>query len=206
MKASDLPALPPARVYTPIPQGEIDRINNLYAGMRRGAKQLLKDAMEIGDWFKKVRRDLPRDKKWYEWVLENFPKMSISTVYAFQKVASEREFVMSTMRTDDLCSVREALSLIRAKDRTPKPRIRAVVVRADAEPIVLLEAKLKNYVIQLYLIRYLEVEVKGMLEAMELTPDQLLRVLRYVCKDHPEVEEEVIRVFRPKLKVLPKDA
>lgn len=206
MKSSDLPALPPKP--PPILQSEIDHINELYTNMRRSAKHLLKDAMEIGDWFTEIRQNrITRAMHWLDWLQENFPKIHISTIYKFQQIAREREFVMTAIRdTNDFVSVKEVVSLIRAKDRTPKPRVRAVVVKADAEPIVLLEAKLKNYVIQLYLIRYLEVEVKGMLDAMELTPDQLMRVLRYVCKEHPEVEEEVIRTFRPVPKIVPKNA
>jgi hypothetical protein len=206
MKASDLPALPPARVHEPIAQSEIDRINDLYASMRRQAKQLLKDAMEIGEWFRKIRKDLPREKGWYEWVRENFPKMSVNTVWGFQKLAANREFIISMTRNDNLCSVREALQLISQRNKMNKPRVRAVVVREDADPLVLLEAKLKNYVINLWMLRYLQTEIEGMLGSMELTPDQVLRVLHYVCKEHHEVEDEVLRTFKPGLKIVSKGA
>lgn len=204
MKLSDLPAVESIIVAppSPVPEEEIERINNLIAGMRRQAKQIFKDAIEVGGWFIEVHQKLDHKVKWFEWLKENFPKVSVSSIWNYQNLARNREFLSTFSRDVEALSIREAIHLIKQQRKMNKPRVRAIVVKPDAEPAVLLEAKLKNYVINLWMLRYLQTEIDGMLLAMQLKPDQVLKILRYVCKEHHEVEEEVLRTFSPKLKVL----
>jgi hypothetical protein len=204
MKASDLPSLDtiidPTSV---IPQQEIDRINDLYADMRRRAKGILKDAMKIGDWFIDARKRMGPHVSFHSWTSAKFPKINGRTIYAFMKLASNREFLASVRPFHELdMTIHECVKLIREHNKMAKPRIRRLVVNSDADPLVLLEAKLKNYVINLWMLRYLQTEIEGLLESMELTPDQVLRVLHYVCKEHHEVEDEVLRTFKPGLKIV----
>lgn len=128
----------------------------------------------------------------------------ISTVWSYQKLAANREFLSAFFHDRDILTITEALRLIKEQGRMSKPRVRAIVVPPDAEPAVLLEAKLKNYVINLYLLRYLEAEIHQLLEGINLKPEQLLRALHHVCKEHQEVQGEVIRTFQPKLKLVDK--
>lgn len=208
MNLRDLPSVDSVIVPPPSPVGqeEIDRINDLIVGMRRQARQILKDAMEVGQWFIEVHQKLDHKVKWREWQRENFPKVSVASIWQYQKLAANREFLSTFTRGIETVSINEAIHLIRQQNKMDKPRVRTIVVKADAEPAVLLEAKLKNYVINLWMLRYQQTEIQGLLLAMELKPDQILKILRYVCKEHHEVEEEVIQTFSPKLKVVRKRA
>jgi hypothetical protein len=207
MKASDLPSLDTITDPTSvIPQEEIDRINDLYADMRRRGKQLLKDGLEIGEWFINARKKIGPHLNFHSWATAKFPKIPQTTIYRCQQIARNREFFATIVREASVLGLDEASRIFRQYRKMAKPRIRRLVVNSDADPLVLLEAKLKNYVINLWMLRYLQTEIEGMLGSMELTPDQVLRVLHYVCKEHHEVEDEVLRTFKPGLKIVSKGA
>ena len=208
IKPSDLPSIdsivvPPYRPV--ISQTEIDHINDLVIGIRHKARQILNDAIEIGDWFTKVREKFGHSGEWGKWLKEAFPKISLAMVWRYQKIAANGEF-LATFLKDQSFSVNELVSIISQQKKMDKPRVRAVVVREDAPPEVILEAKLKNYVIELWRLRYLQTEIEGLIEAMELKPEQVLKVLRYVCREHHEVEEEILHTFNPGLKIVSKGA
>jgi hypothetical protein len=192
-----------------VSQDEIDDIKDKLRAIQRNAKRLFKDCCEIGHWFNTVSKKLAEQRgyfrSWNKWLAEYFPETSYTTVNQYRTLANNQDFLRS-IKSDEMLNQSEALRLIRQRNRMGKPRVRAIVVRADAEPAVLLEAKLKNYVIDLWRLRYLQAEIHGLIEAMELKPDQVLKVLHYVCKEHHEVEEEVLRAFQPKLKVVGKGA
>ena len=205
MKITDLPPLDSIKhPLDEIPQQEIERINNLYAEMRRKARYVLRDAMELGDWFSAIQKKFGR--YWGTWLDQKFPKIAKTTIYTFIKLAVNREYIEAISRSDALLSISEASHMISQQRKMDKPRVRAVVVRDDAPPEVMLEAKLKNYVIELWRLRYLQTEIEGLIEAMELKPEQVLKVLRYVSREHHEVEEEVIHTFNPPLKIVSKGA
>jgi len=183
---------------------EIERINGLHVGIKRAARKILKDAIEIGEsflvWHKEICRAGDRKSGWGKWIGDYFPQMTISTIYRYMDFARNKDYLKTLPVSPDDLTLEEADRWIRAKDR--KPRVRTVVVNKDADPLIVLEAKLKNFVIVTWQLRYLQTEISGMLETLDLRPDQLLRVLHHVCKEHQEVEDEVMRTFNPQLKIV----
>ena len=193
----------------PVPENEIEHIHELHLGITRQIRKVFKDMCEIGDWFNHTREKSVTQRGchggWQDWIKDHFPNIPRTVVYQYRQIAENREFLKS-VSSENILSQNEALRLIRAKNKMHKPRVRSIVVAKDADPMVVLEAKLKNYVINLWMQRYLQAEIEQLIEAMELKPDQVLRVLHYVCKEHHEVQDEVLRTFKPSLKVVSKGA
>jgi hypothetical protein len=194
----------------PISESEIERINELHVAIKRAARKMLKEAIEIGEFFvaanKKLSTSSSHKSGWGKWIEANFPTMTISTIYRYMDLAKNAEFLKGVPLAPEDMSLAEAQRLIRARKRQSKPRVRSVIVKPDAEPLVVLEAKLKNFVICLWQLRYLQVEIEGLIESAQFSPDQVQRVLQFVCKEHHEVEEEVRRTFQPGLKIVKKGA
>jgi len=187
----------------PVPLQEIERITELHLGIKRSARKMLKDAMEIGDFFIASNKLISsrtgsHRSDWGRWIDEKFPNIHISTIYRYMALAKNRELlgVLSPGREEPL-GIREAEELIRSKKRQAKPRVRKIAVSEEAAPLVRLEAKLKNYVVNLWQLRYLQVEIQELIRLSELSPEQVQRVLSWVCKEHAEVQEEVMLTFSP---------
>ena len=72
----------------------------------------------------------------------------------------------------------------------------------DVHPLELLKAKLSNYVISLWQLRYLETEITGMLGALALSDEEIQQALEHVCEQHQEVRAEVMKTFSPYPKML----
>jgi len=195
----------------PISREEIERINELHINMRRTYRRLLKDGIEIGQFFLESRsRYSPvatgkgkgggkgaNPSSWSQWLTKNFPKIQFSNVYRYMQLASNRELIETLSRNHETLSMDEALSLVRKSKRQEKPRVRAVAVNEESEVLVLLEAKLKNYIINLWQVRYLEAEIEGLIKTAALKPEEVERVLRWATREHQEVAEEVMRTFSP---------
>jgi hypothetical protein len=152
-----------------IPQEEIDHINDLYAGMRRHARQMLKDAIEIGDWFIKSRKKLGPEVIWGKWLEKNFPKITRWSIWRYEKLPANREFLATIMCNEYRSHSYRSVAHDFQQEKMAKPRVRTIVVKPDADPIALLEAKLKNYVINLWMLRP-GVVYEMLLERLELNP------------------------------------
>lgn len=199
-------------IHVAIPQVEIDEINELHIQINRDIRKVFADCCKMGDWFLAAREKLRQQSNrqrypgWNKWLETHFPKISFSTVYNYMRIAENREFLKS-VRCEEIISQTEAVRLIRERNKQErKPRVRRILVESEAEPLVVLEAKLKNYVISLWMLKYLQTEIEGLIESAGLKPDQIMRVLHFVCKEHQEVQDDVIRIFQPGIKIFKKGA
>jgi hypothetical protein len=202
-----------AKSSEPISREEIERINEMHIAMRRTYRRLLKDGIEMGKFFLDSRERLSivaratigkgnriegrEPSEWSRWLTKNFPKIQFSNVYRYMQLASNQELIETLSRNHETLSIGEAISLIRKSKRQDKPRVRTIAVSKDSEPLVLLEARLKNYIISLWQLRYLATEIDGLIKAAELKPEEIERVLRWACREHGEIAEEVMRTFSP---------
>jgi len=193
-----------------ITQTDIERINELHHGIKRAAKKALKDAIEIGSFFLNVRKekDVRRggDQKsksvikfdFGGWIETDFPEIGVTSVYRYMHLAEYSELLGSLTSPENYMSLSEAERLIRFHERREKIKNeQSPSLSSDANPLEQLEAKLSRYTIGLWQLRYLETEIIGMFDALELSSEQIQRALLHACRSHSEVQEEVMKTFSP---------
>jgi|SRR6516164_4321134 hypothetical protein len=190
-----------------ITQSDIDRINELHRGIKRASVRVLKDALQIGEFFveahdeKGIKRGgwkKNKEETWANWLEENFPDIATTSVYQYMRVARNRETIESISAAVDSLAIKEADRLVRWHERREKiKQEQPPSLNPDAHPLEELKAKLSRYVVGLWQLRYLETEILGMMSALELSNEEIQRALNHVCQSHMEVKDEVMKVFSP---------
>src|SRR5215469_13363285 len=113
-----------------VSESEIEHIYELHNGIKRAARKMLKDAVEIGEFFERKHKEycLPGNRKshWQKWAGDYFPKIALSTIYRYMSFAKNQEFLKTIPIDPDSLTLAEADRMIRSSKRQPKARVRAV--------------------------------------------------------------------------------
>jgi len=192
-----------------ISQGEIDKINEKHIGIKRAARRILKDAIEIGRWFVEAQSEIfkaggrpakGRPSKWAKFIEQNFARIGATAVWKYMLLARNQEFLIG-IHDEERLGINEAVELIRKNERQQKRyrrKPKVSVIAPDAEPLVMLEAKLKNFAICLWQLRYLQAEIEELICLTGLTNQETQQALEIACREHREIKEEVLSTFQTK--------
>jgi hypothetical protein len=187
-----------------ITQEDIDRINALHRGISRASNRILRDALEIGDFFLFARENFisPCERKgkiraigWPKWLEVKFPDIGNGTIYRYMRLAEHRGLLEKFGDSTEF-PMREAIRLIQFHERMDKEK-GSKSLASDAHPLELLKTKLSGYVVGLWALRHLEAEIFGLFSTMELSNEEIQRALNHVCQQHLEVKDEVMKTFSP---------
>ena len=111
-----------------ITQSDIDRINELHRGIKRASVRVLKDALEIGNFFlevhdeKGIRRGGNMKKKsqdgtWADWLEVNFPDIGVTSVFQYMRIARYEGLLPANYTGVVRFGIHEALRVIRFHER-----------------------------------------------------------------------------------------
>jgi hypothetical protein len=201
-------------ISNPISKEEIDWVKAKHSGIQSASRKILKEAIEIGEWFVEADDRLGLKKgphggrggEWRLWLSAKFPEIGASTVAVYMRLANGREFLEEKLGiSKELSSARQfsptikqALRMLHDRDQQSKEQHEPDLPPAEfEEPLAILRDQLKSYVYQQFQLEYLGEQIRFRIKNAKLGRRQVRQAVESVTVDHPELRDMILRAFLP---------
>jgi hypothetical protein len=196
-------------ITVPVSKEEIDWVRAKHAGLQKSARRILKEAIEIGEWFVEADgrmglKKSARGGEWHLWLGATFPEMHVSTIINYMRLARNRNFLEQELDLSsnassgrgDLPSIKGALHLLSKRDRQQKEADEPELAPAEfEEPLLILRDQLKSYVYQQFQIQYLAEQIRFRIKNAKLGRRQVRQAVEWATQDHQELREMILKTF-----------
>jgi hypothetical protein len=199
-------------LVVPISKEEIDWVRSKHAGLEKSARRILREAIEIGEWFVEADERMGLKKHgrggtWHLWLAATFPEISRTSIYNYMRLAVGKVFLeekldlenKSSISGQDLPSINKALRLLDQRDREQKEQEDEVELPPAEfeEPLLILRDQLKSYVYQQFQVQYLAEQIRFRIKTAKLGRRQIRQAVEWAIQEHPELREIVLKAFLP---------
>lgn len=197
-----------------ISKEEIDWVKAKHDGIHKSVRRMLKDAIEIGQWFNEAAdrmgmrltshsRRGTRGGNWSLWVRATFPEIHFTTIGRYMRLANGYDYLKEKFSLEngdnmllDSPTISQALALLAKRDRETKEKEEPNQPLAEfEEPLQILADQLKSYVYEMFRLKYLEDQIKFRIKNAGLGRRQVRQALEWACREHAEIKDVVMDTF-----------
>jgi hypothetical protein len=195
-------------ITSSVSKEEIEWVRSKHAGILKSSKRILKEAIEIGEWFVEVDQRMglrkgARGGEWHLWLGAHFPEIHISTVGNYMRLGRNRTFLEDKLDLSenvpsgrgDVPSIKAALRLLSKRDRQQAEEAEPALPAEFEEPLLILRDQLKSYVYQQFQLQYLAEQIRFRIKTEKLGRRQIRQAVEWATQEHLELRDMVLKAF-----------